>query len=94
MSGRIAVAPCGHPGEYVIGDYIRCLSGCSEDSPAASSPSGHAWGSADPRGVQACARCDASRLWASGAFCYWRGLMVAGVQVHPSEPSCSGPGAP
>lgn len=24
-------APCGHPGEYVIGTYVRCLQGCTKD---------------------------------------------------------------
>lgn len=24
-------APCGHPGEYVIGTYVRCLQGCEKD---------------------------------------------------------------
>lgn len=28
MSGRIGTAPCGHPGEAIIGHYYRCLQGC------------------------------------------------------------------
>lgn len=28
MSGRIAVAPCGHTGETIIGTYVKCLVGC------------------------------------------------------------------
>lgn len=24
-------APCGHPGEHVIGAYVRCLKGCAKD---------------------------------------------------------------
>lgn len=24
-------APCGHPGEHVIGAYVRCLQGCTKD---------------------------------------------------------------
>ena len=28
MSGRIAVAPCGHTGETIIGNYVKCLVGC------------------------------------------------------------------
>ena len=31
MSGRKDTAPCGHPGEVVIGAYVRCLQGCSKD---------------------------------------------------------------
>lgn len=27
-SGRIAVAPCGHTGETIIGTYVKCLQGC------------------------------------------------------------------
>lgn len=26
--GKVATAPCGHPGEHVIGSYVRCSSGC------------------------------------------------------------------
>lgn len=28
MTGKIAVAPCGHNGETIIGTYVRCLQGC------------------------------------------------------------------
>lgn len=28
MNGAPGIAPCGHPGEYVIGRYVRCLKGC------------------------------------------------------------------
>ena len=29
MNGKPAIAPCGHPGEHVVGQYIRCLTkGC------------------------------------------------------------------
>ncbi len=28
MEGRSGTAPCGHPGEAVIGTYYRCLTGC------------------------------------------------------------------
>jgi hypothetical protein len=31
MSGMKRTAPCGHPGETVIGAYVRCLQGCSQD---------------------------------------------------------------
>lgn len=27
-SGRIGVAPCGHRGEHVVGQYVQCLEGC------------------------------------------------------------------
>jgi hypothetical protein len=30
MSGRIAKAPCGHDGEHVIGQFVRCLTGCDD----------------------------------------------------------------
>ena len=30
-NGKRGTAPCGHPGEAVIGQYFRCLFGC--DSP-------------------------------------------------------------
>ncbi len=26
--GREGTAPCGHPGEYVIGTFVQCLQGC------------------------------------------------------------------
>jgi len=30
LTGRLATAPCGHPGEHVIGQYVQCLiPGCS-----------------------------------------------------------------
>lgn len=32
MSGRVSVAPCGHHGEYIIGNYIKCLAGCDTAS--------------------------------------------------------------
>lgn len=35
MSGRISVAPCGHTGETIIGNYVKCLVGC-DGKPAAS----------------------------------------------------------
>ena len=28
--GKKGVAPCGHPGEAVIGQYYKCLKGCDE----------------------------------------------------------------
>jgi hypothetical protein len=28
INGRTAVAPCGHTGETIIGNYVRCLMGC------------------------------------------------------------------
>ncbi len=29
MSGRPGIAPCGHPGEYVIGTFVNCrVPGC------------------------------------------------------------------
>jgi hypothetical protein len=30
--GKIATAPCGHPGEIVVGTFVRCLYGCKDDS--------------------------------------------------------------
>lgn len=27
-SGKLTTAPCGHEGEHVIGQYVRCLRGC------------------------------------------------------------------
>lgn len=27
-NGKVAVAPCGHTGETIIGTYVRCLAGC------------------------------------------------------------------
>jgi hypothetical protein len=27
-NGKRGIAPCGHPGEAVIGQYYKCLSGC------------------------------------------------------------------
>ena len=35
VSGKRATAPCGHEGEYVFGDYIRCLTPeCDGKAPA------------------------------------------------------------
>ena len=35
MSGKRATAPCGHAGEHVIGQYVRCLRrGCDGTPPA------------------------------------------------------------
>lgn len=28
--GKLGKAPCGHPGQAVIGQYYRCLSGCDK----------------------------------------------------------------
>lgn len=25
LTGRLGTAPCGHPGEFLIGQYVRCL---------------------------------------------------------------------
>lgn len=33
MSGATKRAPCGHQGEVVIGNYVKCLSGCDEAIP-------------------------------------------------------------
>lgn len=30
--GKLAKAPCGHEGEHVLGNYVRCASGCDEDA--------------------------------------------------------------
>lgn len=27
-NGKRADAPCGHPGEHIIGTYVKCLQGC------------------------------------------------------------------
>lgn len=27
-NGKVSVAPCGHTGETIIGNYVRCLLGC------------------------------------------------------------------
>lgn len=27
-NGKVAIAPCGHTGETIIGNYVRCLVGC------------------------------------------------------------------
>jgi hypothetical protein len=35
MNGACKPAPCGHPGEVVIGSYVRCLSGCDGAVPQA-----------------------------------------------------------
>ncbi len=101
MSGRSAIAPCGHPGEHVFGGYVRCLIGCdaaagvgSGASPVESSPPGHQWGAADIRGIQSCGRCDVHRFWSSGQFSYWRGQIGAGVPAYSSELPCIGAGAP
>jgi hypothetical protein len=32
--GKRAPAPCGHDGEHVVGNYIRCLQGCDRVKPA------------------------------------------------------------
>jgi hypothetical protein len=37
MIGALATAPCGHRGEAVIGDYVRCLEGC-EGAPVDAEP--------------------------------------------------------
>lgn len=34
--GKIGVAPCGHRGEHIIGQYVQCLQGCevyADDAP-------------------------------------------------------------
>lgn len=28
MTGKLGTAPCGHPGEYVTTNYVRCTAGC------------------------------------------------------------------
>lgn len=33
MDGKKGTAPCGHEGEHVIGNYVRCLSGCDDKKP-------------------------------------------------------------
>ncbi len=30
--GKVGKAPCGHPGEAIIGQYYKCLWGCDDDS--------------------------------------------------------------
>lgn len=30
--GKITHAPCGHVGEHVIGNFIRCLEGCDGEA--------------------------------------------------------------
>lgn len=30
MDGKPGKAPCGHVGEHVIGNYVRCLIGCDD----------------------------------------------------------------
>ncbi len=30
MSGRAGTAPCGHPGTYIIGTYVKCMQGCDD----------------------------------------------------------------
>jgi hypothetical protein len=35
VNGARKPAPCGHPGEVVIGSYVRCLSGCDGAVPEA-----------------------------------------------------------
>jgi hypothetical protein len=32
-NGKQAKAPCGHDGEYVIGQFIRCSKGCDDAVP-------------------------------------------------------------
>lgn len=32
--GKQQKAPCGHPGETVIGTYVRCLHGCDGEAAA------------------------------------------------------------
>lgn len=34
--GKRGIAPCGHPGVYVIGQYVQCMSKC--ETTAASAP--------------------------------------------------------
>ena len=29
--GRKTAAPCGHPGEVIVGQYVKCLEGCDDD---------------------------------------------------------------
>lgn len=33
MFGKVSVAPCGHTGETIIGNYVRCAVGCDSGSP-------------------------------------------------------------
>ena len=30
VRGKVGTAPCGHPGEYIIGQFVRCLVGCDD----------------------------------------------------------------
>lgn len=30
MSGKRGIAPCGHQGEHIIGQYISCDNGCDQ----------------------------------------------------------------
>ena len=32
MYGKAVTAPCGHPGETIIGTYVRCLRGCDANA--------------------------------------------------------------
>ncbi len=31
--GRKGIAPCGHPGSYIIGQFIKCDQGCDNAIP-------------------------------------------------------------
>lgn len=33
MIGRRGIAPCGHPGEHIVGNYVRCDKGCDDAVP-------------------------------------------------------------
>ena len=28
--GRLSQAPCGHDGEHIFGNYVKCLAGCDD----------------------------------------------------------------
>jgi len=32
MIGKPGTAPCGHPGEVMVGNYVRCLRGCDSQA--------------------------------------------------------------
>lgn len=39
MLGKRGVAPCGHEGEHIIANYVKCLRGCdSVKTPASAKP--------------------------------------------------------
>lgn len=38
---RIGIAPCGHHGVFVIGQYVQCLEGCDQGRPPDPDVDGH-----------------------------------------------------